>query len=140
MQIVTLLKIGVFSKCYFDSRNSIVSGNVLLFTEELILCDPYNKICRSSLLQWLDKLLSRFLEVFKEFCSFLRKEMATQEIVTGSFSFSIKTAQWVDCIPEIMEKFMFIQVTKISSQPVQIFYTNGVVYIKKWIFFGFPEN
>ena len=39
--------------------------------------------------------------------------MATQEIVTGSFSFSITTAQWVDCIPEIMVKFMFIQMTKI---------------------------
>ena len=57
--------------------------------------------------------------------------MAAQEIMTGSLSFSIATAQWVDCIPEIMAKFMFIQVTKIYFQPVQIFYTNGVVYIKK---------
>ena len=39
--------------------------------------------------------------------------MSTQEIVTGSFSFSITAAQWVDCIPEIMAKFVFIQVTKI---------------------------
>ena len=39
--------------------------------------------------------------------------MTTQEIVTDSFTFCITTAQWVDCIPEIMVKFMFIQATKI---------------------------
>ena len=39
--------------------------------------------------------------------------MATQKVVTGSFSLSITTAQWVDCIPEIIVKFMYIQVTKI---------------------------
>ena len=33
------------SKRFVDSRNPIVSDNILLFTEELNLCDPYNKIC-----------------------------------------------------------------------------------------------
>ena len=56
--------------------------------------------------------------------------MATQEIVTGSFSFSITTAQWVDCIPEIMVKFMFIQVTKIYSQPAQYFTPMGLCTLK----------
>ena len=32
------------SKRFVDSRNSIVSDNILLFTEELNLCNPYNKI------------------------------------------------------------------------------------------------
>ena len=57
--------------------------------------------------------------------------MATQDIVTGSFSFIITTSQWVDCMPEINVKYMFIQMTKIYPQPVQIFPTNRVVYIKK---------
>ena len=39
--------------------------------------------------------------------------MTSQEVVTGRFSFSVTTAQWVDRIPEIMVKFMFNQMTKI---------------------------
>ena len=35
------------SKRFVDSRNSIVS-DILLFMEELNLCNSYNKICRSS--------------------------------------------------------------------------------------------
>ena len=31
------------SKRFVDSRNSIVSDNILLFTEKLNLCNPYNK-------------------------------------------------------------------------------------------------
>ena len=55
------------SKRFADSRNSIVSDNILLFTEELNPCDPYNKICRSSSSQWLNKVLSRFLRFSRSF-------------------------------------------------------------------------
>ena len=44
--------------------------------------------------------------------------MTTQEIVTGSFSFDITKAEWINSIPEIMAKFVLIQVTKIKSQPI----------------------
>ena len=45
------------------------------------------------------------------------KQRATQDIVTGSFSFGITKVEWINSIPE-MATFMFIQVTKIKSQPV----------------------
>ena len=45
------------------------------------------------------------------------KQRAMQEIVTGSFSFDITKTAWINSIPDIMAKFMFIQATKIKSYP-----------------------
>ena len=58
------------------------------------------------------------------------KQRATQEIVTGSFSFGITKIEWINSFPEIMAKFMFIQVTEIKFQPVQKLDIYAVMYIK----------
>ena len=47
-------------------------------------------------------------EAFKEFRSLFGKQRATQEIVTGSFSFGITKAEWINSIPKIMAKFVLI--------------------------------
>ena len=59
----------------------------------------------------------KITKAFKEFCSLLGKQRLTQEILTSSFSFCIKKAELVSSIPEIVAKFMFIQVAKIKSLP-----------------------
>ena len=60
--------------------------------------------------------------------------------MTGSFSFDITKAEWINSIPEIMAKFVLIQVTKIKSQPVWIFDTFGITYMKNGIFISFEIN
>ena len=57
------------------------------------------------------------MEAFKEIRPLFRKQRAVKEMVTGSFNFSI-TKAWIDSTPELMAKFMFIQVIKIKCRSV----------------------
>ena len=77
-------------KRFVDSSNSIVSDNILLFTEEINLCDPYNKICRSSPSR-LNKVLSRFSR-FQGVLFFVQKANGNARDKTGSSSFNTTTA------------------------------------------------
>ena len=45
---------------------------------------------------------------------FVQKKRATQEIVTGSFSFDITTAEWINSISEIMTKLFRLLKLSIS--------------------------
>ena len=57
------------------------------------------------------------MEAFKEIRPLFRKQRAVKEMVTGSFNFSI-TKAWIDSTPELMAKFMSIQVIKIKCRSV----------------------
>ena len=46
-EVYTIQKSG-FSKRFVDSKNSIVSDNILLLVEKLYLDDPYNKMFKIS--------------------------------------------------------------------------------------------
>ena len=52
----------------------------------------------------------KITEAFKEFHFLFGKQRETQKIMTGTFSFSITKAKWINSFPEIMARFIFIQV------------------------------
>ena len=75
---------SIFSKRLVDCKNSTVNDSIFLFVQKLYLYDQYNKIFIRPSSQWS---FVKIIKAFKEFCSFFRKQRATQQIVAGSFSF-----------------------------------------------------
>ena len=52
----------------------------------------------------------KITEAFEEFHFLFGKQREMQKIMIGTFSFSITKAKWINSFPEIMARFIFIQV------------------------------